>query len=700
MQEKREKIRRTDDHSLLIFEERNRAFRILYDTAVEVEGASDEDILSILCRNLLMICGGQVAAIATFNSEQQTMFLDYVCQREENGNISVLELPGEEIKVSSSVIRSFQEKQVQHCEAHRKCLVEIFAGSVLDRLHLREGKNCYRLSCVREGELIAAGLVQLAPGQKLKMKDMVDTYLSLAGMIIQRIYMIRSLRKSEENYRTMFERWRTTFNGIRDAVCLLDGDVRIIQCNRAMEKLAGNSQKELVGRICCEVIHGNSQPLAECPLVKMRGSKQREILAVKIDDQWLEVIVDPLFDEEGTLEGAVHIVSDITERKRAEEALLNTQKLESLGILAGGIAHDFNNLLMSIMGNISFAKLKEIDVMEIDRILTEAEFSCMQAKNLTQQLLTFSMGGKPLKKTVNFADILQESALFALSGSGSKVVFSIVDDLWPLDVDTGQLYQVVNNLVINADQAMFDGGIIEISAENIVLDGKTDLSLEEGKYVLLTFKDIGVGIPEEYLDKIFDPYFTTKKQGSGLGLATVYSIIKNHNGQITVESETGSGTSFSIYLPASDRQALREESQENKIVRGEGRILIMDDDDRIQMILARILRYLGYEVEGASNGIEAIEKYRKAREEKNPFNAVILDLTVPGSMGGRETIQELLKLDPDVRAIVSSGYSTDAVMADYRKYGFSGIIAKPYKLEELSEVIYRVISETGASDKA
>ena len=383
---------------------------------------------------------------------------------------------------------------------------------------------------------------------------------------------------------------------------------------------------------------------------------------------------------------------EIIERKRMEEELLKVQKLESLGILAGGIAHDFNNLLTGILGNITLVKMKQKLDSEAFQMLDEAKKAALRSARLTKQLLTFSTGGAPIKKTIAIPKLLQDTAGFAVRGSNSMCEFSIPNDLWVVDVDKGQLSQVINNFVINAQQAMPEGGTIKVEAKNIVVDAKERLPLTVGKYVQISIEDQGVGIAEEHLRKIFDPYFTTKQQGSGLGLATSYSIMKKHDGYIFVESEVGSGATFYIYLPASAGKTMERKRRQNvKPVSGPGRILLMDDEEIVRNVGRDILRFIGYEAELARDGAEAIELHKVAMESGRPFDAVILDLTIPGGLGGRETIKRLIEIDPQLKGIVSSGYSDDPVMADFKEYGFKDSIAKPYQVEEFREVLQKVI---------
>jgi CheY-like chemotaxis protein len=382
-----------------------------------------------------------------------------------------------------------------------------------------------------------------------------------------------------------------------------------------------------------------------------------------------------------------------------EQELQKIQKLESIGILAGGIAHDFNNILTAILGNISLAKMEANPKDEIYERLVEAEKASLQAKNLTQQLLTFSKGGAPIKKTESITEVIKDSAEFALRGSNVKCEFFIPNDIWPVEVDKGQISQVISNLIINADQAMPEGGIIKVRVENVAPVGAVrpcqpvaELPIKDGKYVKIEIEDDGIGIPKEHLPKIFDPYFTTKQKGSGLGLATSYSIIKRHDGYIAVESELGVGTTFYIYLPASSKQILTKKDAEERLILSKGRILVMDDEEVVRDVAGIMLKRIGYDVEFADDGAEALELYKKAEESGQPFDAVIVDLTIQGGMGGEQMIKKLLEIDPNVKAIVSSGYSTDAIMSNFKQYGFSGVVTKPYRIAELSETLYKVLT--------
>jgi PAS domain S-box-containing protein len=398
---------------------------------------------------------------------------------------------------------------------------------------------------------------------------------------------------------------------------------------------------------------------------------------------------------QGKSVGRVLSFRDISERKRMEAEHLKNEKLESLGLLAGGIAHDFNNILTAILGNISLAKVSWDDQESISNLLDEAEKASLRAKGLANQLLTFAKGGAPIKKSDSMSDILKESSEFVLRGSRVRVNFDIAEDLWLVEIDEGQMSQVIQNLVINAQQAMPEGGIIEIRAENVRIDPETKKEpfIKEGAYIKIQIKDSGTGIPTANLQKVFDPYFTTKQHGNGLGLSISYSIIKRHAGYITVNSEPGSGTTFSIYLPVSFNKVIRIKEEANSPVYGKGRILIMDDEEAVREIGGKSLEHLGYDVAYAIDGGEAVEMFRKAKESGQPFDLVILDITVPGGMGGKEAIKKMLELDPEVKGLVSSGYSDSLIMSEFERYGFIGVVPKPYRIQEIGQTLAKAMNK-------
>jgi signal transduction histidine kinase/ActR/RegA family two-component response regulator len=392
--------------------------------------------------------------------------------------------------------------------------------------------------------------------------------------------------------------------------------------------------------------------------------------------------------------------AEIEERKRVERArrqleedLLRSRKLESLGVLAGGIAHDFNNLLTAILGNITLSLTATKATDEIHRRLIEAEKASMRAQDLTQQLLTFSRGGAPIREAASIGDLVSDTAGFALRGSNVRLDYEPNPGLWPAEVDPGQISQVINNLIINASQAMPDGGTVTVRTGNEAVAAGDPLPLAPGDYVTISVSDQGVGIFASHLQRIFDPYFTTKQKGSGLGLATVYSIVKRHDGHIEVTSEPGRGATFKVWLPAAPHAKTAPREQVEELTQGNGRVLVMDDEPFVRDVIGAMLERLGYEPAFAEHGEEAIARYEEARRAGTPFDAVIMDLTVPGGMGGVEAARRLRELDPRVRIVVSSGYSNDPVMANFRDYGFVGVARKPFKVGELSRVMGEALAE-------
>lgn len=398
-------------------------------------------------------------------------------------------------------------------------------------------------------------------------------------------------------------------------------------------------------------------------------------------------------DVEGTRQ-IISIVRDMSDRKRLEAELLRSEKLHSLGVMAGGIAHDFNNILTAILGNISLLRTSLKPDGPSRELLAEAEKASLQARDLTRQLLTFSRGGAPVRKLFKPGALIRESAGLALRGRATAREITIADDLWPVEADEGQMGQVLSNLIINASQAMQGEGTVIIAAENRHVRESEVPTLVAGEYVAISVADHGTGIPEEHRPRVFDPYFTTKAEGRGLGLAVSYSIVVNHGGAITLDSEVGRGTTFTVYLPGARGASLTPQPDEPEIVRGTGRVLVMDDEALVRDIAGKIIRALGYQVAFARDGQEALELWRKARAEGQPFDVVVMDLTIPGGMGGRQAIRELLAIDPAARAVVSSGYSQDPIMANYREYGFRDVIAKPYSAVDMSRTLAAVVRST------
>src|SRR5712691_115281 len=385
------------------------------------------------------------------------------------------------------------------------------------------------------------------------------------------------------------------------------------------------------------------------------------------------------------------LLEQIAERQRMEDELLKARKIKSVGVLAAGIAHDFNNLLTGVLGYVSLAKVVAQTDAKVVAYLTAAEQACQRATALTQQLLTFAKGGAPVRHTVSLVELLKECVGFVLRGANVRGDIQIAADLWPVNVDAGQINQVIHNVVLNAMQAMPDGGTVQVRAENVVLAAGVPFTLPEGHYVKITVQDPGCGIPKEVLSNIFDPYFTTKAEGSGLGLTTAYAIVIKHEGYITIASEVDVGTTVVIYLPASQKATVSAPTHPSIPLSGSGRILVVDDEEMVRNLLRQLLERLGYTVECVEDGTEAVGAYQRAQAAGQPFAVVILDYAIPGGMGGLETLTRLRVIDPQVTALISSGYANNPVMADWAHYGFSGVVAKPYTIAQLQEALQNVL---------
>ena len=507
---------------------------------------------------------------------------------------------------------------------------------------------------------------------------------------------ITSRKNAEMQLIAEKERLAVTLRSIGEGVIVTDIDTRIILINRVAETLTGYTQQDAFQQKLSSIFRvTGKQEKNLCDEIMSRLLGSGELIEIESginlrnrEDRVLMIALSaaPIRDDMSRLIGAAIVFRDITEKHKMEEELLKTQKLESISIFAGGIAHDFNNLLTGILGNVSLSKHSINDKAKLSKRLDDIENASIRARDLTQQLLTFSRGGIPIKKATSVTELLMESSKFVLSCSNVKFEFSIADNISSVEADEGQLNQVFNNIIINARQSMPDGGLININVCNEKLQGAGH-GAGSGYFVRIDIKDHGTDIPKENLIRIFDPFFTTKEKGNGLGLATSYSIIKKHDGQIQVSSEIGAGTVFTIFLPSSENSISGVKEQAESTFHGSGKILIMDDEDIILSVSSEMVSMLGYEPVLAKDGNEVIEKYIEALNAGSPFDFVIMDLTIPGGTGGRETITKLKQIDPHARAIVSSGYSNDPVMSDYKSYGFSGIIVKPYKLEQLRTLL-------------
>ncbi len=505
---------------------------------------------------------------------------------------------------------------------------------------------------------------------------------------------ITERKRAEDAIRKSEEQLRIITDNLPAFIAYVDSDRRFRFANILYEKYFGIPHGEIPGRHVSDVLGGQIYEKARKNYDRALSGEtvtwEGEFTFDDAKTRFLNITYIPHFGDGGKVKGFFALSFDVTEKRKMEQELLKAQKLESIGVLAGGIAHDFNNLLHLILGNVSIAKISAKPGSKIFNRLVETERATLRAEELARQLLTFSVGGAPVKKTVDIKKLLMETVKFNLSGTNVKCDFTITDDLSHVEIDDGQVNQVLNNIIINAKQAMPDGGVIEVRAENMEVDEKDGLPLNSGRYVKISIQDGGPGIAKEDQHKVFDPFFTSKAEGSGLGLAISYSIVKNHGGLLGVESETGKGAAFYIYLQASDKTA-RTRGQKKKLIRGKGRILIMDDDHAIRDVAVSMLDTLGYETEVAINGEEAVEKFKAAQRWTKPYDLVVLDLTVRGGMGGLEAVKKLKRLNPDVKVLVSSGYSTDTVLSDFYKHGFCGSVSKPYEVETFSHEVSKAL---------
>lgn len=515
---------------------------------------------------------------------------------------------------------------------------------------------------------------------------------TIAG-IVGVITDITDLKKAEEALRYSEARFRDLSEASSEAVIFIQKGI-VTDVNRRMYDMFGYEDGEVIGRNVLDFI---ASALRDKTREKMLSHNEEmyETTGLKKNGAMFPVEVRP---RELHLRGKhmrITAVRDLTQQKRMEEEVLKAKNMQSIGMLAGGIAHDFNNLLMAIVGNISLARMHASKDSKAVELLAEAERIAFMGKNLTHQLLMFSRGGDPVRKILSVGPMLQEITEQVIAGSPVKANYTIAEDLSFVEIDEDQIRQVIQNMITNAREAMESGGTIYIECGNAKITPHDKLPLIKEDYVKISIRDEGNGMPEEHLSKIFDPYFTTKgmgsKKGVGLGLAICYSIVRKHNGYITVDSVPGEGTTFHIYFPVHKSETVEETEESRNARMDKGRVLIMDDEEMILKIARELLQHMGYEVTTALNGEEAIHLYRQAMELKKPFDAVILDLAIPGSIGGKEVMAELVLIDPYVKAIISSGYLNDPIIVESKSYGFSGILTKPYDAEELDGKLRSII---------
>ena len=506
-----------------------------------------------------------------------------------------------------------------------------------------------------------------------------------------------ALKDSEERYRHLFE-------FINDAVLVHfveanDQPSRFVEVNDIACQRLGYTREELLQLTPTDLAapEKNSELAEIRKKLKSDGHILLETVHLTKDGRRIPVESNiRLFNYNGQ-RAAMSISRDISRRKQLEEELQRAHKLESLGVLAGGIAHDFNNLMMAVQGYMDLALLGLVANGTAHKYLSSAQQCMSQAKELTSRLITFSMGGFPLRKSCDVAELVREAVNRMKKGADVKANFDFPDDLWPVEIDEQQMKQVFYNLTTNAMEAMPRGGVLTVQGENTVIREGDALHLKEGPYLRIVFADEGIGIPQEHLAKVFDPYFTTKgmgaQKGMGLGLSVCYSVLKKHQGHIAVDSLPGKGTTITLYVPA---QAGRTKTKDlpRERATGKARILIMDDEPHIRAVERTYLEMMGYEVTDVKDGQEAIEAYKEALQQGAPFALAIMDLTVRQGMGGQLAMERLLKIDPGIKAIIASGYVDDPVIERYGDYGFLGALKKPFNGEEMKALVEKILEKT------
>jgi len=543
----------------------------------------------------------------------------------------------------------------------------------------------------QEGQIrMTVGVSRNITEQK-RIKEDLDSY---------RVRLERLVEERTSELRSVSERNQIILASLSEGIIAVNAEGSVQLLNPAAETLIGMTYDQARGRNVLDILNFapgqevqsiDATPAVELGLQELLSSTRRlegQLRTPPGSQRLVSIHTAPLIGDDGSPLGSVIVIRDIALEREVAGQRLRSQKLESVGVLAGGIAHDFNNLLAIILGSVSIASLGLERGENVLDVLADAKQACLRAQGLTTQLLTFSRGGAPVKKVLNLGPVVQEAASLALRGSMVELRLEFSDDLYLVEADEGQVSQAINNLVINAKQAMPRGGLVTIRLQNATASDVDGLPIRPGPYALIRVIDTGSGIAPEYVNRVFDPYFTTKETGSGLGLASVHSIIQRHGGYIFLRSMPQSGTSFTVLLPAARHQTTSQvaTSNSNQLQKAY-HVLVLDDDEGVRRVMATTLRHLGHRVVATGRSVDAFEAFTTAAAQGDPFNVVFVDLTMPGDLGGAQVARDLRDRNPEVKIVVMSGYSTDPVMAQARELGMVGALQKPFTIDMVREIL-------------
>jgi two-component system cell cycle sensor histidine kinase/response regulator CckA len=495
--------------------------------------------------------------------------------------------------------------------------------------------------------------------------------------------------------------WEQTFDSVPDLIAIINEKSEIVRVNQALANRLGVTPNACVGKPCCEIFNEDEATTTGCPhqqVIESGHPSRSEGFDRRLNGHFITT-VSPFDIGETAPSWCIHVAHDITDRKRAEKELVKLRNLESIGVLAGGIAHDFNNILTVLVGNIELAKSIADDTNKHHSFLDKAMDAGFKARDLANRLLTFSKGGNPKNQAVTIGNFLEETAKLCLSGTNINYNLHLPDHAAHIIIDEIQMRSAMQNIINNARESMPWGGQLEIKVQDVHVERFNDRQMKAGDYAKIDIIDQGTGIRADHLDKIFDPYFTTKQMGAqkgmGLGLAISYSIIKKHHGYISVQSDEGQGTMVSVYLPCSPKMNVAEmAAPAGEAVKSERRpkILVMDDEEILWDVLDQMLQRLACDADFVSNGEDAVDLYRRSQENGEPYAALLLDLTIRGGMGAKEVIGPILAINPDAKAAVFTGYSSDPVFSEYQRFGFVGALKKPFKIDEFKTFLAQMLN--------